>query len=97
MRQHVNDRLTATDRAVHARQPLITAEHQLVVELHAEVPEPFHRRTGKLGQPANDRWLDLPLVQLHVVVEQRLRVVLDAQRPLVARPGPHRETTGQAG
>ena len=82
---------------MHARQPLITAEHQLVVELHTEVPEPFHRRTGKLGEPANDRWLDLPLVQLHVVVEQRLRIVFDAQRPLVAASSPHREPTGQAG
>ena len=45
--EHVDHRLAAPDRAVHTRYALVTAEHQLVVELHPEVTEPFHRRPGQ--------------------------------------------------
>jgi hypothetical protein len=67
--EHVDHGLAAPDRAVHPRPALVTAEHQLVVELRSEVAEPFHRRAGQLGQPPDHRRLDLPLVELHVFVK----------------------------
>ena len=67
--EHVDHRLAATDRAVHPRHALVTAEHQLVVVLHPEVAEPFDGRPRQLGQPPDDGRVDLPLVELHVVVK----------------------------
>jgi len=49
--EHVDHGLAASDRTVDPRHALVTAEHQLVVELHPEVAEPFHRRPRQFGQP----------------------------------------------
>ena len=58
---------------VDPRHPLLAAEDQLVVVLDAEVAQPLHRRAGQLAEPADDAGVDVPAVELHVVVEQRRR------------------------
>ena len=94
--EHVYHGLASPDRAVDARQGLITAEYQLVVVLHPEITEPFHRRPRQFGQPLDHGRLDLPLVELHVVVKQRSRVIHDAERALIARTSAHHQPAGQA-
>ena len=53
--QHVDDGLPPPDRAVDPRHPLVAAEHELVVELHAEVAQPLDGRSGPLAQAAGRR------------------------------------------
>ena len=71
--EHVDHGLAAADRHVDARHPLLAAEHQRVVELDAEIAEPLDGRAGELGEPCGDAGLDVPAVERHVVVEQRVR------------------------
>ena len=89
--EDVDHRLAAPDRAVHPRQGLVAAEHQLVVVLHPEVAEPFHRRPGQFGQPPDHGRLDLPLVELHVVVKQRIGVINDVELALVPSTSAHHQ------
>ncbi len=74
---------------------LDAAVHELVVVLDAEVTEPLHGRAGQVGQPPGQSSLDVPVVERHVVVEQRVRVIGDAQGPLVARARAHGQAAGQ--
>jgi hypothetical protein len=90
--EHVDHRLAAPDRYVDARQPLVAAEHELVVELDTEITEPVDGGTGELGEASNHGRVDVPAVQRQVVVVQRLGRVLDSLRLLVARPGTHDQT-----
>jgi len=94
--EHVYHSLASPDRTVDTRQALVTAEYQLVVELHPEITEPFHGRPRQFGQPPDHGRLDFPLVELHVVVKQRFSVIHDAQRALIARTSAHHQPAGQA-
>ena len=93
--EHVDDPLPATDRHVHPRHPLVAAEHQLFVELDTQVAQPLDGRTGELGEPLHDRGVDVPPVELQVVVVERGGIVLDALGALVARAGAHDEAARQ--
>ena len=94
--EDVDHGLTPADRDVDARHPLLTAEDQRVVELDAEVSEPLHGRPGELAEVADDAGVEVPAVELHVVVEQRTGIVLDAECLLVLRAGAHHQPAGQA-
>ena len=94
--EDVDDALPSPDGHVDARDALVAAVDELGVVLDAKVPQPLDGRTGELREPPDDGRVDVPPVELEVVVEQRLGIVLDAQRPLVPRPGAHDEPARQA-
>ena len=71
--EDVDDALAPADGHVDPRHPLLTAEDQRVVVLDAQVAEPLDGRPGELGEAAHDAGVDVPAVELHVVVEQRVR------------------------
>ena len=65
------------------------------------IGQPVHCRPGVVRERAGDAWLHVPLVERHVLVEQRVRVVGDAALRLEPGPGGHdepgREPGGAAG
>ena len=94
--EDVDDALPSPDGHVDARDALVTAVDELGVVLDAKVAQPLDGRADELREPTDDGGVDIPPVELEVVVEERLGVVLDAQGPLVPRAGAHDEPTRQA-
>ena len=85
--EHLRDLGTATRRLVPARNRFHPRSLQaLDREVDAQRHQPFERGTRFVAEPAHERRIDPPLVDLHVVVEHRVgRVVEDPRGSLHAR------------
>jgi hypothetical protein len=92
----VDDALAALDRPGAARHALVAAEDQLRMELNADVDQPVERRAPLVREPPHHLGVEAPLVQRHVVVEERLAVVDDAGLMLQPRAGRHDDAARQA-
>ena len=84
--------MTARDR-LHAR-PLEALDRKVDAQRH----QPLQRRTRLFTQATNHGWIDAPLIDLRVVVEHRLRrIVDDAGCSLHARTGGEEPSARQRG